>query len=1178
MAQWRAVIAILWFLLIGGFLPASADTINAALDTPSIDLLPDLQAVTTDQPAVSIEVPGPTQGQTVLLPLEAKGFGPSYRWIVASLANPSSTARDVVMLVPHQGFVGSGVFWPKSQGSRIVSLVSIGGPQPAPLVDYGADALALHLDPGQTLTVALEMNSNDVAGMQLWQRQAFDDKTNAQSFFRGVILGLALLVGLVAISLYAVRISAVFPAAALFIWASIGFIAIEAGYLPAIKGWLGGLDLTAQEIRAITESLMLTGLALCLVSFVELRKRMPVLGNLVLAFACLTLALPVYGLFEPLYTTGLARVAFAVLAVVGFIIIILLWRRGFARAQASLLSWGALLVWTFVAAIAALSPEDDMILKLLVQAGLTLVLLMMGLTLVQFALSHGILSRRTSEDAMRRMRALAGSQQYVWEWKVLDQELFVSDELERALGLKRGYFAQGGQQAWLALIHPSDRRAYQTTIETAERRGRGGFTQEFRLQRADGSYRWFQLRGRAMPGVDRTALTCVGTLSDVTSERRLQDRLLSDAVHDRATGLPNRALLVDRIARALGKSSIPEAGDVYLLIIDLDRFKSVNDGLGHETGDQLLNITGRRLLAAVGPEDTVARLPGDQFAILLDNTNMPRDPATFAKTLRRAVSVPIRLREQEVFLTASIGIANARESGPTAEDLLRDAAVALYEAKRRGKDSAELFRPTMRDDRNELVTLESDLRRAVERGEIEVHYQPIARLSDMDLAGFEALVRWRHPSLGLLGPERFLKVAEQAGLIKDLGRHVMIESGRQLGIWQRAFRPTQPLFVSVNVSSSQLVGSALVEDVQTILARESIIRDTFKIEVTESVVMENPELAAQILDRLKLLGVGLSCDDFGTGYSSLSNLRRLPFDTLKIDRAFLEAEMVDERAYIILRNIIALAHDLGLVLVAEGIESQENIDRLSALGCQYGQGFFIGQPMTAKQVIDALSGVPYSGSKKNVMTLLWERMVGDKTGARKEPAIEPLPPLEKPETRRRRPPPPPPPRPEPIEEEDDIEPIAEGEPAREAPLAELQPEPEPQAESELEPEVLVAEEEPEAEPDAEPVLDAVGPEPMPEIEPDVVIVDPEQEADKPLVVEIVAEADELPAVVETPEIVVAEAEEEPAAPPPSAEPEPEATEETLPEEAPAQKPQAAMLGERLRRRQRRRQGVRPGAT
>jgi EAL domain-containing protein (putative c-di-GMP-specific phosphodiesterase class I) len=430
----------------------------------------------------------------------------------------------------------------------------------------------------------------------------------------------------------------------------------------------------------------------------------------------------------------------------------------------------------------------------------------------------------------------------------------------------------------------------------------------------------------------------------------------------------------------------------------------------------------------------------------------------------------------------------------------------------------------MRDDRNELVTLESDLRRAVERGEIEVHYQPIARLADMDLAGFEALVRWRHRTLGLLGPERFVKVAEQSGLIKDLGRHVLIEAGRQLGIWQRAFRPNQPLFVSVNVSSSQLVGSTLVEDVQSVLAREGIIRDTFKIEVTESIVMENPELAAQILERLKQLGVGLSCDDFGTGYSSLSNLRRLPFDTLKIDRGFLEAEMVDERAYIILRSIVGLAHELGLALVAEGIEAQDHIDRLSALGCEYGQGFFIGQPMTGKEVIDALSGVPYSGSKKSAMALLWERMVGARRSAAREEA---LPPPESSAPARRR--------------------QAIAEPPKELEEDEAEPdiwdEPEPLEEDA---EQQTAEAEPDEADEAE----------IAEEEKSALALEPEAATEKP---------------VEEPE-----AESEPAEEPePEAEPEPEP--EPEPETAavsPEQKGPATLLGERLRRRQRRRQGGR----
>ena len=328
MAQWRAVIAILCLLLAGGSSQAVADTVSAAFDTPSLDLLPHLQAVATDQPVVSIEVPGAASGQKILLPLDAEGTGPEYRWIVANLGNPASVAQDVVMVVPHQGFVGSGVFWPFPPGSRILGLVSVGGGEPQRLANFGADAFALRIEPGQVMTVAMEMQPGDVSGMRLWKRAAFETNSNSYAFFRGVIIGLATLVGLAAISLYAVRMTAAFPSAALFAWASVGFIGLEAGYLPLKRACFAGRAAPAQEIRAIIESLMLTGLALCLVTFVELRKRMPVLGNLVLAFACITLALPVYGLFEPIYTSGLARFAFALLSVVSFVIIIILWRAG----------------------------------------------------------------------------------------------------------------------------------------------------------------------------------------------------------------------------------------------------------------------------------------------------------------------------------------------------------------------------------------------------------------------------------------------------------------------------------------------------------------------------------------------------------------------------------------------------------------------------------------------------------------------------------------------------------------------------------------------------------------------------------------------------------------------------------------------------------------------------------
>jgi diguanylate cyclase (GGDEF)-like protein len=420
-----------------------------------------------------------------------------------------------------------------------------------------------------------------------------------------------------------------------------------------------------------------------------------------------------------------------------------------------------------------------------------------------------------------------------------------------------------------------------------------------------------------------------------------------------------------------------------VLLVDLDRFKIMNEALGHEAGDAMLSIIGRRIKSETGAADTIARLPGDKFAVLFHEVPGKRDVVSFADVLVKAVARPIKIEDEDFVLTATIGIARYSGEDVSAEMLMKNAAIALYEARRKGVEPVELFNPSMVDERAELLILEAELRRALERNEFEVHYQPIARLADLQLAGFEALVRWRHPTMGLLAPECFISLAEETGMIRDIGHVVLNEAGRQLGIWQRSYRTAEPAFVAVNLSSSQLIEPGLIDDVKQIINRESLLPGSFKIEVTESLVMQYPERAAQILERLRELGVGLSCDDFGTGYSSLSSLRKLPFDTLKVDRSFISQEDQEQRAGIILSSIIAMGHDLGLAVVAEGIESQEQVNRLGELGCDYGQGFFIGKAITARQVNDALAGLPYAfSSGRTAITWLWER-------GQKDPPPEP---------------------------------------------------------------------------------------------------------------------------------------------------------------------------------------------
>jgi diguanylate cyclase (GGDEF)-like protein len=382
-----------------------------------------------------------------------------------------------------------------------------------------------------------------------------------------------------------------------------------------------------------------------------------------------------------------------------------------------------------------------------------------------------------------------------------------------------------------------------------------------------------------------------------------------------------------------------------VVVIDLDRFKQVNDSVGIAVGDSILLTLARRLSRLLKPQDTLARLTGDQFAMIVLSERDPTRLIAFAETIRRTLRAPITFNDREIFLTASIGLALGDSQPNRTEEVLKDAELAMYHAKRIGGDRIELFKPAMRARKTDRLTLESELRRALEREEITILYQPIIRLEDRSVAGFEALARWDHPKMGRMSPSEFISIAEEIGLIVDLGLFVLERTARQLSGWQRSVRTREPIFASVNVSSRQLLRHDLIHDLRTVLSRSGLVRGTLKLELTESIVMENPEHAAQLLTRLKELGAGLALDDFGTGHSSLAYLQRFPFDTIKIDQSFVRTNNKGTRP-VLLRSIISLAHDLGMDVVAEGAETDSDAVELYQLGCEYAQGYAFGEPMT----------------------------------------------------------------------------------------------------------------------------------------------------------------------------------------------------------------------------------------
>ena len=471
--------------------------------------------------------------------------------------------------------------------------------------------------------------------------------------------------------------------------------------------------------------------------------------------------------------------------------------------------------------------------------------------------------------------------------------------------------------------------------------------------RKDGSLFPVLLRSDLVKDSAGRPVGLVTCCEDISTRKELERQLLRNAFYDTLTALPNRGLFSHRLEEAIERSLRGEA-HFAVLMVGLDRFKLVNDSLGRRAGDALLAGVGARLRECVRPETMVARIAGDEFAILLDEAQGLGEATRVAACVQESLARPFDADGSEVFTGASVGIALSASAYERPEDVLRDAAIAMYRSKDAGRGQYEVFDRDMHAAAMERLRLEMDLRRALERGELCLFYQPIVTLESGRIAGFEALIRWRHPERGLVLPDDFIPLAEETGLILPIGTWVLEEACRELKRWQEMATGDGggPLTMAVNLSARQFARADLVDHVERVLAETAIAHGTLKLEITESVIMQHTDAVNATLARLKALGVQLYIDDFGTGYSSLGYLHRLPLDALKIDRSFVSAE-AGEGSLQLVRTIVAMAHGLGVKVVTEGIETAELVSELRALRCEYGQGFFFARPLE-REAVEAL--------------------------------------------------------------------------------------------------------------------------------------------------------------------------------------------------------------------------------
>ena len=569
-------------------------------------------------------------------------------------------------------------------------------------------------------------------------------------------------------------------------------------------------------------------------------------------------------------------------------------------------------------------------------------------------LSHKRAQEALKESEERYALAARGSNDGLWDWNLSANVVHFSPRWKAMLGYQEAQIGDRPEE-WFERIHDADRERVKEEIAAHQKGLTPHFESEHRVLHKDGSFRWMLSRGVAVHDTSGNPLRMAGSQTDITEGK----------VSDPLTGLPNRLLFIDRVGRLVKHTKRRKDHLFAVLFLDLDGFKMINDGMGHLIGDQLLLGVAHRLekclrstdtVARLGETFTVARLGGDEFTVLLDDIKDPDDAKRAADRMMKALAAPFILGGKEVFTSVSIGIALSTSAYEQPEEMLRDADTAMYRAKALGKARYEVFDADMRASVMARLQLETDLHRALEREELRNFYQPIVTLASGEIAGFEALLRWQHPTRGLLGPIEFIPVAEETGLIRELGWWNLRKACQQISEWRAGSLAHRHLSISVNLSAKQFLQPKLVEDIRNLLHELALPAEALKLEITESTVMADPSAAIEMLQQIKSLGIRLAIDDFGTGYSSLSYLHRFPLDTLKIDRSFISGMGDDGEGMEIARTILPMANNLRLDVVAEGVETLQQVAMLKKLQCKYGQGYYFSKPLSAEGTAALLAG------------------------------------------------------------------------------------------------------------------------------------------------------------------------------------------------------------------------------
>ncbi|MEO1989589.1 MAG: EAL domain-containing protein [Martelella sp.] len=943
----RKLLALLGAIvvMIAVAVPALAlEPVEVSRGDVAIDLTSQVELYPNEGETFQISTVPDPNGIRRRIEVRSAGDNHSGDWAVFSLANISDEQLDRLIVAPHFRLVGSGLFWPDLGSSRIEAITPSEGFALNRVNSDDADVFSITLNPGSVITFVAELNTAELPQLYMWEPEAYKDTENAFTLYHGIVLGIAGLLAVFLSILFVVKGTSVLPATAMLAWSVLLYVAIDFNFLNQIIP----LSASDQRIwRASADVAIAFSLVVFLFSYLNLARWHAQLGYGTAAWGVLLMALFGVALFDPSAAAGIARLSFAATVLAGIVLMFYLSFRRYDRAILLMPAWALIVAWLFAGYMAVTGRIDNDIIQPALDGGMVLIVLLLGFTVIQHAFAGGVYQPGLFSDLERQALAFLGTDATVWDWDVGRDRIVTEPDFAPKLGLAPGAL-NGPARTWLQYLHPADRDRFRSTLDLFLEWRRGRLKLEFRVRANDGHYHFMTIRARPVLSSDGEVIRCVGTLNDQTDHKVSTQRLLQDAVIDNLTGLPNHTILIDRLQSLIALSRAAPHLHPTLIVADIDRFKEINETLGFAAGDNILIALTRRIQRLLKPEDTLSRIWGSSFAIILQSQNDPDAIAEFTDALTAAIDVPITFENREIALTAAIGIASWHDDHETAEAFLEDARLAMLRAKRMGGNTVETYRPALRMLDDERKQLQGDLGRAIDRQEMTVLYQPVVKFEGQKLAGFRCSLNWKHPQRGDVSAGEIFELSRESGRSAELILYTVRQAANDLAAWQQSIANARP-FVMVELSCNEMLKTSTLIELESIVRESEVAPRQIVFSIPEDIVQEAPEQAKLALQYLRTIGAGVTLSGFGNGHGSLTLLKSFRFDATYVDSAIFKYNQEPQAE--IVKAFSELAERLGTAIGISDLDNEADAKAFAEAGCTYATGPIYGAAVVSSTAI-----------------------------------------------------------------------------------------------------------------------------------------------------------------------------------------------------------------------------------